>query len=149
MISVRLLIVAAALVLTTGCRSDRALFERASESVSLRKITFDLDSIGEGGLCGPDDGRVAVSYEFCIPDDEFNAAEVRRIDPTLTISPGSHGRIGCGEMQALCIGSTHQPGFRDVLARLAALPYVEEIRECFFEEARPHSAAQSNVVADA
>ena len=29
--------------------------------------------------------------------------------------------------EALCIGSTHQAGFRDVLQRLAALPYVARI----------------------
>ena len=90
-----------------------------------------------------------MAYEFCIPNTPDHKAVVKAIDPTVEFQCGSRGRIGCTKEQCLCIGSTHQPGFRDVLARLAALPYVEEIRECFFEEARPHSAAQSNVVADA
>jgi hypothetical protein len=45
----------------------------------------------------------------------------------------SRGRIGCTGDQYLCVGSTHQPGFRAVLARLARLPYIDRIEQSFGE----------------
>ena len=114
---------------TSGCEGTH----RVRDSVARRKIMFDLSAIRDDGLRGPDDGLVAVSYEFCVPAAEKHYAEVRRIDTTVKISAGSRGRIRCTATQALCIGSTHQPNHRQVLERLAALSYVSEIRECFFE----------------
>ena len=92
------------------------------------KIHFDLAAFDDDGLTGPADGKRAEAYEFCIPARAETEAEVRAIDPTLTVSPRSRGRVGCAvPAEALCIGSTHQAGFRDVLQRLAALPYVARI----------------------
>jgi hypothetical protein len=98
-----------------------------------QKITFDLSSLDESGLYGPTDGKRALSYEFCIPDTVQNRAEVNRIDPTVKFFAQSPGRIGCGESENLCIGSTHQKDFRGVLQRLAELTYVQRIDESFFE----------------
>jgi hypothetical protein len=99
----------------------------------LAKIRFSLDDIRPDGLRGPDDGLVSVSYEFCVPRDEATFAEVRRIAPGIAIHAGSRGRIGCGEGQALCIGTTHGPDWRKELIGLAELGYVVEIAECHFE----------------
>jgi hypothetical protein len=104
-----------------------------AEPATLAKIKFDTTAIHEDGLRGPADGLVAVSYEFCIPAEEECYQQVRAIDSTIQIMQGSRGRIGCGNDQALCIGQTHQPSFRQVLQKLAALEYVSEIRECVFE----------------
>jgi len=103
------------------------------ETPTHAKITFDLGQIDEHGLRGPPDGKVAAAYEFCIPDTAENRAEVKAIDGTVEFVPGSRGRIGCGDGQCLCIGSTGQVDCRAVLQRLAGLPYVERIDECFFE----------------
>lgn len=99
----------------------------------LGKIKFSLRDIAPDGLRGLPDGQVAVAYEFCVPRDDRLYAEIRRLDPSVQIHPGSRGRSGCGNDQALCTGSTHQPGWLEVLRQLAALTYVTEIRECFFE----------------
>jgi hypothetical protein len=107
--------------------------ESSQQAPAAEKIGFDLARLNEQGLQGPPDGLRALSYEFCIPADSAYAAEVQRIDPTLTLYPNSPGRIGCGDDAYLCVGSTHQPGFADVLHRLAALPYVARIEEAFFE----------------
>lgn len=93
---------------------------------ALAKITFDLSNIGDDGLYGPPDGRVARGYEFCIPGEEAVEAEVRAIDPTLEIS-SSPGRVGCTGDELLAIGHTHQADWFEVLARVARLPYVERI----------------------
>jgi len=67
-------------------------------------------------------------YEFCISARANLAAEVASIDPTARIYASSPGRIGCAGDEYLCIGSTGQPGFRDVLANLAQLDYVSRIQ---------------------
>jgi hypothetical protein len=99
----------------------------------MSKITFSLDQLSQDGLCGPPGGLRALHYEFCIPGDAAHAVQVREIDPTLQIHPKSRGRIGCGQGEYLCVGSTHQPGFRTVLLRLAGLPFVRRIDQTFFE----------------
>jgi hypothetical protein len=96
-------------------------------------IEFDLSQLDAGGLRGPVDGKVAVSYEFKIPDTPGHRTEVRAIDPTVTFMGQSPGRIGAGDGECLCIGSTHQPGYRNVLERLAELDYINRIIECHFE----------------
>ena len=98
-----------------------------------QKITFDISKLDESGLYGPPGGKRALSYEFCIPDMVQNRTEVKRIDPTVKFFAESPGRIGCGESENLCIGSTHQKDFRGVLQRLAELTYVQRIDESFFE----------------
>ena len=104
-----------------------------TRTTALSKIKFPLDDIRSDGLRGPPDGLVSVAYEFCVPADAQVYAQIRRIDPSVAIHPGSRGRVGCSPGMALCIGSTHQAGWHDVLNALAARADVAEIRECFFE----------------
>lgn len=98
-----------------------------------KKIEINLSNVDQDGLRGPADGKVAVSYEFCIPDTPEHRAVVKTIDPTVQFMPGSRGRVGASKRQCLCIGSTHQKGYRDVLRSLAKLPYIDRIIECYFE----------------
>lgn len=98
-----------------------------------RKIKMDLNRLDENGLAGPAGGKVAVNYEFCIPAQEKNRKEVQRIDKTARVQKQSKGRIGCQAGTWLVIGSTHQQYHRRVLYDLAALPYVQQIQETFFE----------------
>ncbi len=98
-----------------------------------QKIQFDLTRLDADGLRGPADGRVAVAYEFCIPNTAECRAQVRRIDAGVQFLPGSRGRLGAGPDECLCLGSTHQKHFRRTLRSLAALPYVRRIIECQFE----------------
>jgi hypothetical protein len=111
---------------------DKAL-SGPSVTALWQKVELDLQSIDRDGLRGPADGRAAVSYEFAIPNTDDCKAEVRAIDPTVKFMPGSQGRIRAPQTGCLCIGSTHQAGYRDVLRKLAELPYVERIIECHFE----------------
>jgi hypothetical protein len=89
-----------------------------------------LDS---SGLKGPPDGRRALHYELCVPDRPEAAQAVTAIDPSLKIYRGPPGRVGCGLGTLLCVGHTHRADYRAVLERLAALPFVSEIREALFE----------------
>ncbi len=96
------------------------------------KIRFDLSVLGDSGLYGPTDGLRALDYEFCIPDRPDTVARVRSIDGSVRMHR-ARGRIGCVESELLCIGNTHQPGFREVLAALSRLPFVARIDQAFFE----------------
>jgi hypothetical protein len=97
-----------------------------------QKVELDLTQLDKDGLRGPSDGKVAVSYEFCIPNTETCKAEVKAIDPTIQFMPGSRGRIGAGKDECLCIGTTRKD-YRDILNHLAELQYVKRIIECHFE----------------
>jgi hypothetical protein len=97
------------------------------------KVELDLTALDAAGLRGPADGKVAVAYEFSIPDRPECRDEVVRIDHTVELMPGARGRIGSGPGEILCIGSTHQPDYCAVLESLAALPYVARIIECHHE----------------
>lgn len=123
----RLTFLPGVLLWADGCSSP------AKEAAIQAKIQLDLEAIGDDGLIGPPGGRRAMHYEFCIPADPQRAAEVQGIDPSVVISEDSQGRIGCGPDEWLCLGHTHQPEARDVLRRLARLPYVYVIRPCFWE----------------
>jgi len=97
------------------------------------KIRFDLDRLDPEGLQGPRDGLRSLHYEYCIPDRRELIRKVTAIDPTLEIQRSARGRIGCASDELLCLGHTHQAGYRSVLERLAALDAIAEIRESFFE----------------
>ena len=121
------------LILSLSLLSPSCLAEERPRADPMSKITFALDQLNQDGLYGPPGGLRALHYEFCIPGDPAHAAQVRHIDPTIEIFPKSRGRIGCGPQEFLCIGSTHQPGFKTVLYKLASLPYVRRIDQAFFE----------------
>ena len=87
-----------------------------------------ISEFNDDGLYGSPDGLRAAMYEFCIPARADLAAEVASIDPTVRIYASSPGRTGCTSDKYLCIGSTGQPGFREVLANLAQLEYVSRIQ---------------------
>jgi len=97
------------------------------------KISFDLAQLDENGLFGPADGKRALDFEFCIPNDEQYLAEIRGIDPDIHCSPGSRGRIGCTEEQALCLGNTVGKDYRATLCRLSNLEYITRIDQNFWE----------------
>lgn len=97
------------------------------------KISFDLTMLDDDGLYGPPDGRRALHYQFCIPAVTAYAHEVKNIDPSVVIYPQSTGSRACSGAEYLCMGNTHQPNFREILAKLAALHYVGRIVRSDFE----------------
>jgi len=103
------------------------------EGTVSEKIRLDLSGLDEDGLYGPPNGLRALAYEFCIPARQSAADEVRTIDRSIRVYPNSRGRVGCTIEQYLCIGSTHQPGFRMVLDRLARLEYIARIDPSYAE----------------
>jgi len=108
--------------------------QQAQEPLDPRaKIELDLEALDADGLRGPPAGKVAVDYEFAIPDTPAAREAVSQIDPSVNFFPGSRGRIGAKAGECLCIGSTHQPRHREILLALARLPEIARIIECYHE----------------
>lgn len=126
-----LLLLLPVLGLTSGCAMKK--HAAVNTAVTGRKITFELSRLNAQGLYGPPDGLRALDYEFCIPARRECIEQVKRIDPTLHTYPCSKGRIECSRGEALCIGNTNQSNWREVLLKLAALPYVKRIDQAYFE----------------
>lgn len=93
---------------------------------------MDFRRFDKDGLAGPEGGKIAANYEFCIPASEKYLGQIKKIDKTAEKSAGK-GMVGCSDKEWMVIGSTHQPNFQRVLYELASLPYVREIKETFYE----------------
>lgn len=125
----RTILLCGLLVFTMGCTDRRK--EVAADTMA--KVEIDLNNLDEDGLRGPPGGKVAVAYEFAIPNTEECKKEVRRIDPSVQFMPDSRGRVQARDGECLCVGSTQNQDYRAVLRALSELPYIDRIIECHFE----------------
>jgi len=122
-----LLIVVSVCIVLDSCSSSQ---QRGPSE----KITFDLSEFTEDGLRERPKGEFnAISYEFCIPASEDTLNRIRTIDSTVSIFKKSKGRSGCSDKEWLCIGHSHQAGFKKVILKLASLKYIRKISETFWE----------------
>jgi len=124
-------LIACALVLAACGPLPAKLVREAATAQA--KITFDMSKLDADGLYGPPDGKRALSYEYCIPANPEAASQVKSIDPSAEVYPGSRGRIGCSSDEYLIVGNTSQPHYRSTLMRLAGLDTIERIDEFFGE----------------
>jgi hypothetical protein len=98
-----------------------------------RKIRIDFNQIDAAGLSGPANGKVSVTYEFCIPREQRLWKEVKKIDPSAQKQIAGRGRVNCSDTQWLILGNTHQKNYKKILYELAKRPYIERIEEVFYE----------------
>jgi hypothetical protein len=115
------------ITVVTGCTS------LPTAQIKSSKIKFDTDSINTLGLRGVPTSLRSVSYEFCIPNNDVMAKQVRAIDSSAQLHKQARGRINCSASEILTIGNTQQAQWQSVLLDLSALEYIVEIRETFFE----------------
>ncbi len=95
------------------------------------KINFDISLLDENGLLGNEEGKVALSYEFCIPKNDLNKNEILGIDSEFQIS-NSRGRIGCSKNEYLCIGTTND-NYKKILSSLVKKDFIKRIDQTFWE----------------
>lgn len=111
-----------------ACRTEKTVEDPAA----WKKIKIDFKQLDADGLLGPAQGKVAMNYEFCIPQEPRYWKQVRRIDTSARKNEGK-GRIGCKADQWLIIGATNQKNYQHILFQLASLPYVDRIEQTFWE----------------
>jgi hypothetical protein len=98
------------------------------------KIKFELKEFTDDGLRKLPGGEFSsINYEFCVPATDEMFAKVKKIDTTLTLHKLSKGRSRCTSTEWLCIGYSNQPGFKNVITKLASLGFIREINETFWE----------------
>lgn len=97
------------------------------------KVKLDFRNIDNQGLAGPENGKVAIHYEFCIPAETKFWKQIHRLDSTAVRQKGARGRVGCGGDQWLIIGHTQQARYKRVLYELARLPWVKTIEQTYWE----------------
>lgn len=102
---------------------------KASAKKNLKKIEFDVTAIDKKGM----QGGTFVDYEFCIPKEEHKIAEIKSIDPSVTMPNMAKGRIGCTQDEQLCIMTTDDSEWKEKLSAVAALPYVKRIIKTYYE----------------
>jgi hypothetical protein len=119
--------------LLLGMACQKSHMKPENTSTAWKKIKIDLQKTDENGLNGPADGKVSITYEYCIPAQKKYWRAVKKIDPSAQKMPGSRGRVGCDAEQWLIMGNTHQKNHRYILFQLASLPYVKRIEEVFWE----------------
>ncbi len=96
------------------------------DSQAEQKLRFDLCLLSEK-LPGTSGGSPrGFAYDFCIPDVDSLRMQVMAIDTTARVAVGS-GKNRCGPGRVMLVGSTRQDAARQVLLRLASLPYVRRI----------------------
>ena len=114
------------ILLTSSCTNQKILHPSP-------KFGFDINAIDKEGLIGPPNGKVAMSYEFCVPAGTQYVNEVLEIDPSVKIHKKSKGRVACSKVEWLCTGNTHQEQARMKLQRLAKLTFIKRIERAYFE----------------
>jgi hypothetical protein len=63
-------------LLSLNCSSSKGTTQPTKED--LQKIKFNLNQLDEEGLQGPEGGKVALNYEFCIPNAPTFIKEAQR-----------------------------------------------------------------------
>lgn len=123
------------LILTTtfSCNHlQKALSDTNTTNCNYHKIYFDIDQIDANGLMGPEDGKVLLSYEFCIPDNDSIIDCIMQIDPEFKVL-SSKGRSNCEKGYKLVTGSSGSPNFKSIVCELTRLDYIQEIKRTYNE----------------
>ncbi|MCC7332398.1 MAG: hypothetical protein IT232_07305 [Flavobacteriales bacterium] len=115
-----------------SCTSTKTNNNLGKENCNLNKIKIKLSEFDENGLIGDEDGKVALEYEFCVPNNNEVLNEIKEIDSGIKPVKGK-GRTKCSENSILLIGNSHQKDIKKILCKLSQLEYITEINPVYWE----------------
>jgi len=123
------------LIIAVSCLSvfDACVIADSNLTTNTDKIEFDITQLNQQGLYGPADGLRSLSYEFCIPADEYFVSTILNIDPEIKIYRQSPGRIACTQDEYLCMGDTYNKPYQENFNELANLSFIKRIIQSVFE----------------
>jgi len=77
-----------------------------------------------------------LSYEFCIPAEEHFVFTILIINPEIKIYTESPGRIGCTQVEYLCMGDTYKKPYQKFLMILLIYLLLSALYRVFLNKER-------------
>lgn len=102
------------------------------EYCNTNKIKFKLTIFDKNGLIGDENNKVALDYEFCVPNTSEILKTINEIDSNIKPLRGK-GRTKCAENHIVMIGNSYNKDIKKILCKLSQLDYVTEINQVFWE----------------
>lgn len=102
------------------------------ENCNLDKIKFKLSIFDKNGLTGDENNKVALDYEFCVPNTPEILTKINEIDSSIKPIKGK-GRTKCNSDAILLIGNSYNKDIKKILCNLSQLEYITEINQVFWE----------------
>lgn len=103
-----------------------------TENCNLDKIKFKLSVFDKNGLTGNENNKVALDYEFCVPNTPEILTKISEIDSSIKPVKGK-GRTKCAENTILLTGNSYNKDIKKILCNLSQLEYITEINQVYWE----------------
>lgn len=111
---------------------NKSLTESIIENCNIDKIKFKLSIFDKNGLTGDENNKVALDYEFCVPNKLEILNTIKEIDSSIKPLNGK-GRTKCAENHIIMIGNSYNKDIKKILCNLSQLEYVTEINQVYWE----------------
>jgi hypothetical protein len=115
-----------------SCSSSKDNANNLNVDCNTEKIKFKLVIFDKQGLIGEDNGKVALDYEFCIPNTPEVLNTINGIDSSIKPTK-SKGRTKCKEGYVLMMGNSYGKDIKRILCNLSQLDYITEINQVYWE----------------
>ena len=102
------------------------------ENCNLDKIKFKLSVFDKNGLTGDGNNKVALDFEFCVPNKPEILKTINEIDSSIKPIKGK-GRTKCNNDAILLIGNSYNKDIKKILCKLSQLEYITEINQVYWE----------------
>lgn len=102
------------------------------ENCNLDKIKFKLSIFDKNGLTSDENNKVALDYEFCVPNTPEILTKISEIDSSIKPIKGK-GRTKCTDNAILLTGNSYNKDIKKILCNLSQLEYITEINQVFWE----------------
>lgn len=102
------------------------------ENCNTNKIKFKLAIFDKNGLTGDENNKVALDYEFCVPNKPEILKTINEIDSSIKPIKGK-GRTKCNNDAILLIGNSYNKDIKKILCNLSQLECITEIKQVYWE----------------
>lgn len=120
-------------VLLLSCSSaKKRTTDNMNENCNTNKIKFKLTLFDKNGLTGDENNKVALDYEFCVPNKLEILNTIKEIDSSIKPLNGK-GRTKCAENHIIMIGNSYNKDIKKILCNLSQLECITEIKQVYWE----------------
>jgi hypothetical protein len=121
------------LIVVLSCSSSKNKTANTTlENCDINKIKFNLNMFDKQGLVGEDGGKVALDYEFCVPNNPEILNTIKEIDSSIKPTNGK-GRTKCTDNSILLTGNSYGKDIKRILCELSQLEYIKTINQVYWE----------------